>query len=183
MEQAADSLAYAMDFLPEQIDWPVSFLEVRLRSDASAAGESIRDLPVSATGASVLAVSRGGRIVYEPEADFTLYPGDRLLLMGPPGALKDAEEVLNHLNPDAETRTSDRFEIAEIEVGENSPLSGKTLAQINFRHRFGATLVGIRRGEEKLTSVGAEEYLYSKDCIIVIGKESAIKKLQEMAPL
>lgn len=183
MEQAADSLAYAMDFLPEQIDWPVSFLEVKLRSDASAAGESIRDLPVSATGASVLAVSRGGRTVYEPEADFTLYPGDRLLLMGPPGALKDAEEILNELNPDAEAQDTDRFEIAEIEVGQNSPLSGKTLAQINFRHRFGATLVGIRRGEEKLTSVGAEEYLYSRDCIIVIGKDSAIKKLKEMSPL
>jgi len=41
-EQAADALAYAMDFLPETINWPVSFLEVYIKSDAAVAGQTIR---------------------------------------------------------------------------------------------------------------------------------------------
>lgn len=71
-EQAADALTDAMGFLPESIDWPVSFLEVRIRSDASAAGRTIEELPLSASGISILAVSRGGRIFYEPRPDFLM---------------------------------------------------------------------------------------------------------------
>ncbi|MBN1364007.1 MAG: cation:proton antiporter, partial [Syntrophaceae bacterium] len=97
-EQAADALTYAMDFLPEQINWPVAFLEVRIKTDAAVVGQSIRDLPLrSIAGVYILAVSRGGQMYYDTEPDFKIFPGDRLLIMGPPGGLKDAEEALDEL--------------------------------------------------------------------------------------
>jgi Trk K+ transport system NAD-binding subunit len=83
-EQAADALTHAMDFLPDSLDWPISFLELRVRSDASAAGKTIRELSLSTTGISILAVSRGGLVHDSPQPDFRIFPGDRLLLTGPP---------------------------------------------------------------------------------------------------
>ncbi|MFZ5766303.1 MAG: cation:proton antiporter [Thermodesulfobacteriota bacterium] len=74
-EQAVDALTYAMDFLPESVDWPVSFLELRIRSDASAAGKTIRELPLSALGISILAVSRGGPYLLRADAGFQDFPG------------------------------------------------------------------------------------------------------------
>ncbi len=182
-EQAADALTYAMDFLPESIDWPVSFLELRIRSDASAAGQTIRELQLSALGISILAVSRGGRINYEPTPDFTIFPADRLLLMGHPAGLKEAENILNHLEARRDAEDTDRFEIAEIEVAEDSALSGKSLSELHFRQRFGVTLVGIRRGREQIRTINPAEQLYSGDCLIVIGKSSAIKELKNLAPV
>ena len=180
-EQAADALTYAMDFLPESVDWPVSFLELRIRSDASAAGRTIRELPLSASGISILAVSRGGRIFYEPEPDFRIFPADRLLLMGHPDGLKDAENILNQLEMQRDEEGKDRFEIAEIKVAEDSDLSGKSLVELNFRQKFGATLVGIRRGREQITTINPAEQLRGGDCLIVIGKSSAIKDLKNLA--
>lgn len=182
-ELAADALTYAMDFLPESVDWPVSFLELRIRSDASAAGKTIRELPLSVLGITILAVSRGGRIFYEPTPDFTIFPADRLLLMGHPAGLKEAENMLNQLEAQRETADLDRFEIAEIKVSEDSDFSGKSLAELHFRQKFGATLAGIRRGEEQITTISPGERLQGGDCLIVIGKSSTIKELKNLAPV
>jgi Kef-type K+ transport system membrane component KefB/Trk K+ transport system NAD-binding subunit len=182
-EQAADALTYAMDFLPESVDWPVSFLELRIRSDASAAGQTIRELSLSAMGISVLAVSRGGRIFHEPKPDLRIFPADRLLLMGHPDGLKEAETILNQLETQRDAEDTDRFEIAQIKVSEDSDFSGKSLAELHFRQKFGATLVGIRRGQDQITTINPAERLRGGDCLIVIGKSSTIKELKNLAPV
>jgi len=182
-EQAADALTYAMDFLPESIDWPVSFLELRIRSDASAAGQTIKELSLSASGISILAVSRGGRIFYEPKPDFSIFPADRLLLMGHPDGLKDAENILNQVDVQRDSENTDHFEIAEIKVADDSELSGRSLAELHFRQKFRVTLVGIRRGQEQITTINPAGHLLGGDCLLVIGKSSYVKELKRLAPV
>ena len=102
-EQGADALMDATDILPEDVDWPVAFQEIRVKSGSLFAGQSLRHIPLrSAAGASVLAVSRAGRVHYDPEPDFQVYPGDHVVLMGPP---RDAEEGRRSDQPDARTST------------------------------------------------------------------------------
>jgi Trk K+ transport system NAD-binding subunit len=183
-EQAADALTDAMDFLPDIPDWPISFIEVRIRSDALAAGRTIKDLPLrSMTGVSVLAVSRGGKVYYDPETDFRIYPGDRLLIMGHPDGLTDAEKVLNELDTKWDGKDSDRFEAGEIRVADNSTLSGRSLEELQFRRKYGVTLVGIRRGTEQITVVNPTERLMGGDCLIVVGVSGAVRTLKEREPL
>jgi Trk K+ transport system NAD-binding subunit len=178
-EQAADAIDSALDFLPERVDWPVAFSEVRIRSDASAAGQAIRDIPLSSTGITIIAVSRGGRVFYEPDPDFRVFPADRLLLMGPASELKEAESTLNQMEAPKNAEDTDRFEIAEIEVAGDSALAGKSLAEIRFRQRHGATLVGIRRGEEQITKINSDEQIAGRDYLIVIGKRDVVNSLKE----
>jgi len=182
-EQAADMLAYSMDFLPESVNWPISFLEMRIRSDASIAGQAVRNLMLSTESISILAVSRGGRIYYEPDPDFRIFPADRLLLMGPPAGLKGAESMLNQFEMQKNGEDIDRFEIAEIRISDDSKISGQSLADIRFRQKYGVTLAGIRRGQDQITTINPEERLQAGDCLIVIGKVGAVKKLKEQAPL
>ncbi|MBN1849397.1 MAG: cation:proton antiporter [Deltaproteobacteria bacterium] len=182
-EQAADTLAYAIEFLPKNIDWPISFLEVRIRSGASVAGLTLSDLPLSAAGISVLGVSRGGRVYYEPEPGFRIFPADILLLTGPPHGLKDADSMLNQIDMQKSVENTDRFEIAEIRVSDDSKISGRSLADLRFRQTYGVTLVGIRRDNEQITSINPAERLVAGDCLIVIGKAPAIRDLKDHAPL
>ena len=184
MEQAADALACAMDFLPEHVNWPISFLEVRIRSDASAAGRTIRDIPLgSTTGVSVLAVSRGGQVHYEMGPDFQIFPGDRLLIMGPPGGLKEAESSLNQSEARRDGENLNRFEIGEVRVANDSAISGQSLADLRFRQKYGVSLVGILRNKEKITTIDSAERLMAGDCLIVIGKSEAVRSLKNQEPL
>jgi Kef-type K+ transport system membrane component KefB/Trk K+ transport system NAD-binding subunit len=182
-EQAADALTTALDFLPEQVDWPISFVEVRVRSDASAAGQTLRGIPLSSKGVSIIAVSRGGHVYYEPEPDFRIFPADRLLLMGSPGELKEAESSINEIRAQKTAEDQDRFEIAEIRVSGDSKISGQSLADLRFRQQYGATLVGIRRGEKQMTNISPPDRVMGGDCLIVIGKSRAVRNLKAREPL
>ncbi|MBN1992954.1 MAG: cation:proton antiporter [Anaerolineae bacterium] len=183
-EQAADALTYAMDFLPETIDWPISFMEMRVKSDAAVAGQSIRDIPLRSTaGVSILAVSRGGQTYYDPEPDFKIFPGDRLLIIGSPGGLKNTERILNQLDSRKAIDDGDRFEIAKVKVVNGSELAGKTLADISFRQKYGVTLIGIQRDQKQITSINPAQQLLVGDCLIVIGKAEAVEALKNREPL
>ena len=182
-EQAADALTSAMDLLPDDVDWPISFLEVRIRSDASAAGDTLRELRLSTAGISILGVSRGGQVYYDPGPDFRIFPTDRVLLMGPPVGLKDAENMLNQLETRQDAEASDRFDIAEIRVSDDSPISGLSLADLRFRQAYGANLVGIRRGQEQIMTIRPDERIRGGDHLIVFGKAQSVRELKQQEPL
>ncbi len=178
-EQGADALTYATDILPERVDWPVAFQEIRVRSGSVFAGQSLRNIPLrSAAGVSVLAVSRAGRVHYDPQPDFQVYPGDRMVLMGPAQSLKKAESLINQTQDRESTDRLERFVIAELEVFDDSKWSGKTLAELQFRQRCGVTVVGIRRGQTRITSPGPNESLQPGDCLIVIGTSDTVSQLK-----
>ena len=183
-EQAADALTHAMDILPEDVNWPFAFREVRIRSEASVAGQRIKDVPLRVMmGVSILAVSRAGRVHYNPEPDFQIYPGDRLVIIGPPEELREAETMLNQLEAGRDAESSGRFEIAEVKVAEDSRISGRTLTDLRFRQEYGVTVVGIRRGEDLITILNPAEQLLAGDGLIVIGATGQVEDLKKEAPL
>jgi Trk K+ transport system NAD-binding subunit len=178
-EQAADALMDATDILPENVDWPVAFQEIRIKSGSVFAGQSLRHIPLrSEAGASVLAVSRAGRVHYEPNPDFQVYPGDHVVLMGPPRTLKKADDLINQTENLETANKLERFVIVELEVFTDSKWLGKTLAELQFRQRCGVTVVGIRRGQERITSPGPNESLQAGDYLIVIGTSDKISQLK-----
>jgi len=178
-EQGADALTYATDILPERVDWPVTFQEIRVKSDSVFAGQSLRNIPLrSVAGVSVLAVSRAGRVHYEPEPDFQVYPGDRMVLMGPAQALKKAESLVNQAEGREAADRLERFVIAELEVFKDSQWPGKTLAELQFRQRCGVTVVGIRRDSVRITAPGPNESLQPGDHLIVIGTSEKVSQLK-----
>ena len=178
-EQGADALTDATDILPEGVDWPVAFQEIRVKSGSLFAGQSLRNIPLrSAAGASVLAVSRAGRVHYDPEPDFQVYPGDHIVMMGSPRTLKKAEDLINQTEDLYSDHKLERFVVVELEVFGDSKWSGKTLMELQFRQRCGVTVVGIRRGQERITSPGPNESLQPGDRLIVIGTSDKVGQLK-----
>ena len=105
------------------------------------------------------------------------------MIMGHPGELREAEMMLNHLEIAEDLGDSDRFEIAEVRVAENSKLSGQTLADLRFGQQRRVTVVGIQRGQEQITTVKPTEQVLAGDCLIVIGTLAAVNNLKQEEPL
>lgn len=181
-EQAADSLTQAMDVLAESAPWPVAFREVRIHSESAAAGRRLRDIPLrSATGLSILAVSRAGRSRFDPEPDFRIHPGDRLAIMGPAEDVQRAEALLNQPPETPDPAPGQRFGMEEVAIAPDSPLAGRTLAEVRFRQAYGVTVAGIRRGEIRMAPPSPEERLQPGDALLVAGSEEAIARLRPWA--
>lgn len=178
-EQAVDSLTQAMDVIPVGMDWPLGFREIRVKSSSAHAGKTLSEIPLpTSDGVTILAVSRAGRVHYEPARDFRVYPGDRILVMGPPAFLPNAENILNEITgADDPQETMQRFEAAEVLVPPGAEEIGKSLAELSFRKRYGVTVVGIRRGKERLFP-GPGERLQARDVLVVIGLQEAIARFK-----
>jgi predicted Kef-type K+ transport protein/Trk K+ transport system NAD-binding subunit len=183
-EQAADDLIYAMDFLTKSVDWPIAFREFRVRPETVFAGKKVRNIPLrSEAGANILAVSRSGRVHYDPDPDFRIYPGDRVVIMGGPDELRQAESLIDQIETNESVNDIERFKVAEIRLGENSNLTEKKLSEIRFRQKYGVTVVGIRRGEDRLLVPKPEEQILAGDCIVVVGFADAVDRLKNEEPL
>lgn len=183
-EQAADSLTHAMEVLPDKTDWPIAFREVRIQSGSAFAGRTIRDIPLrSTTGLSIMAVSRGGRVHFDLGPKFQVYPGDRLVIIGPPEDLLHAETLLNRFHVHEESDEKNRFMIAEVRVGIGSPRAGKTLADLRIRQKHKVTVVGIRRGESRIMSPGPTELVAAGDYLVLIGSTQAVERIKRKEPL
>ncbi len=183
-EQAADSLTHAMEILPDKTDWPLAFREVRIQSGSAFAGHTIRDIPLgSTTGLSIMAVSRGGRVHFDMGPEFQIYPGDRLVILGPPEDLLHAETLLNQFNTYEQADDESRFIIGDVRVASGSPWAGKTLQDLQIRRKHKVTIVGIKRGETRIMTPGPTQMLSAGDHLILIGSRKAVELMKHNEPL
>ncbi len=177
-EQAVDALSAPMDRISEISPWPITLTEVRLKPGFVAAGKRIRDLDLrAATGATIIAVDRAGRSHFDPDPDFLLFPGDRLVLMGERENLDRARALLE-LREELKSGNGALFRMKEISLATDSPWKGRTLSELNLRGKYGITVIGIRRGEERITSPQPSELLLEGDVLVVVGSEKAIRTIE-----
>ncbi|MDD5476529.1 MAG: TrkA C-terminal domain-containing protein, partial [Syntrophales bacterium] len=184
-EQAADSLTDAMEVLPDDSDLPISFREIRIASGSVVAGETLRNIPLrSETSVSIIAVSRAGKAFFVPDPDFQIYPGDRLIVVGLPTELKEAEALLSKRDEEQlYDDPLDHFELEEVSLGADSGMKGRTLADARFRQLYSVTVVGIRREKEQIIAPGPQERLQPGDHLLVIGSTKDIESLKKREPL
>jgi K+/H+ antiporter YhaU regulatory subunit KhtT len=182
-EQAADALTHARGVFPSSIDWPIAFHEIRLKSGSVFSGHKIHEIPLrSSTGASILAVNRAGRVFYDPDPEFRVYPGDRLVVMGSHEEVKRADALLGQMPANELSPMPDQFVVDEVVIPCGADVVGKTLAELKFRQHFAITVVGIRRGPKRIFSPGPQEQLRSNDRLIVLGEREAVERIKHACP-
>lgn len=179
-EQAADALTTAMDRLTAAVAGSAPGLrEVRLGSMSKWAGHRIADVPLrEAFGATVLAVSRGGRSFFNPGPAFQLFPGDRLILSAEPEALDRAIEYLARVEPTGEGETSDDFAVEEVTVGSLHGWSGRTLADLELPARFNVTVLAVIRDNERLEAPDPHQPLAGHDRLLLAGTPEGIARVR-----
>jgi len=177
-ELAVDAMNTALHQLPSDVEWPNALREVRLETGSVWAGRTIGRIPLrQTTGVSILAVSRAGRTTFDPEASYTLYPGDRVVLLGERENLESAVALITQREFGSQDG-DDTFTIAAVDVPSACGLGGKTLGELHFRRDFGVTVIGIERGDQRLRTMTASTAIESEDRLIVAGCGHAVASMQ-----
>lgn len=179
-EQAVDILTGAMENIRSTQEWPAVVREVRIRADSPLVGKRIAELALrQKTGVSILAVSRAGMTVFDPDPGFRLYPGDRIVLFGEEqGIARAVAYVGSRSVPEKEqVAQDDEFRLHAVEVEPDSPWVGKSLRELAFRQRFGATIVRIVRAGEDIISPGADKVLRPGDVVHVVASKRSFADL------
>lgn len=72
---------------------------------------------------------------------------------------------------------SNHYTIAELAVPPR--ISGKTLRELNSREKFGCTIVAINKPGEVIVSPSAEDRVYEKDVMVLIGTNQMIERFEQ----
>ena len=65
-----------------------------------------------------------------------------------------------------------------IEIGANSPLSGRTIGDSHLRGRTNASIVGIASGSSVIVNPGPGELLQAGDRVAIIGQPDQIREAE-----
>ncbi|WP_423928817.1 SLC13 family permease [Candidatus Palauibacter sp.] len=136
-----------------------------------------------ALGIDLLALRRRGQLLRAPEPDFLLRGGDILICEGREdvverlrawGRLANQEESEDTLWRPVEDATA----LAKVEIAPSSSLIGSTVRSLNFRNRFQAHVVAIRRGDEVRSASFQEARLEAGDTLLLLGREDQLQQLR-----
>ncbi len=136
----------------------------------------------SALELNVVTVIRNGENIMAPGPNFTLQSGDRLLVEGRLDRLFEIHDndhlSLTKENLPLETLVSSQINLAELEIIPGSELNGSTLRETAFRHRYGAIVIAIRRGDQLIRSNLEKITLSEKDFLLVQGNQANLELLK-----
>lgn len=159
--------------------------EAVVPDDSQLVGQSLLAAGVGeAFGIAVLAIERDGNLTAAPRPSEVLLGGDYLLL----GAREDdvvrlrqvhALEVQDHQRLGADALRSGALSMTELVLRPRSSLVGQTLEDLEFRDRYGSTVLGIwRDGAPRRTRL-AKLPLEGGDALLVHGPPVALRQLRD----
>lgn len=173
------SVEEAIRSISRRNPWPVQPLEIEVPREARVVGRRIRDLRLrEETGATIVAIQRAGHVIFDVSPDMVISPHDHVLLLGEPEQLQRARRFMTEpdTEPVAEEILPHRFE--RVLVASTSDLCGLSLREAGIRARYGVTIVGIQRGEERITRLSPDEVLRDGDLLVVMGRDEDIARLK-----
>ncbi|GAB4274042.1 MAG: hypothetical protein Tsb0018_05740 [Opitutales bacterium] len=169
----------AMQKISDKHPWPIDVCEVAIEAGTSCAGKKIMETGLrQEAGVSILAISRGDYVVYDPDSGVPLFPGDHVFLVGEKSQNEHAKRLLGERTAVLPSEYAPSFQIEKVYLDEASPIVGNTLAGANLRRRFGINVIGLQRGEERVTALKPEEILCAGDLLLIVGSRKSIETFQ-----
>ena len=157
---------------------------IQVPADTNFAGKKLRDIPLRhESGANIVRIMRGCRSIFVPSGDEIIFPFDNLVAVGTTDQLNALENIISReqYHPAVETETANNgnvatdnaeFELEQIELGPESYLTGKSLAQADMRS-YGCMVISIIRGDDIITNPSPDMIFREKDIVWLAGEKSA----------
>jgi di/tricarboxylate transporter len=170
--------------LKQMYDLQERLFTIRLPADSTLFGKRLAESRLGSTlGLNVIGIVRNGRTLLSPHPNERLNSGDRLVVVGRPGELRELQHR-QQLVLEQDTLAIDRLISAEIEMAEvglspRSPLLGQTLHQMNFRNRFGLNVLAIWRGGDPMRDNLQSIPLQLGDTLLVQGRRLQLEALRD----
>jgi monovalent cation:H+ antiporter-2, CPA2 family len=166
----------AAPWLAEHSEWQLGLNECVLPDQADVRGKTLGELALrSRFGCTVAGVERQGVMVGNPTPQTALYPRDKVLLLGDAKQTAACKDFLLHVSGNLPESSFDEVRMEMVKVTHESPLAGRTLAELAPTKQVGVQVAGIHRGGLRILNPGGEERLLVHDDVLVLGAPDQIK--------
>lgn len=124
----------------------------------------------------ISSILRGSRRINIPLASEILLPGDRLQVIGgDEDMVLFAQAINGAVFEHSDSKQEEEMVLKKIEISEGSIFFEKNLIQLNLRERYKAMVVGLERGEKKLSIISPDYKFQSGDIVWIVAEATSIK--------
>lgn len=172
------------DELRDTYDFAATTFTLRLPRDSRLDGRTLEESRLGrALGLGVLAVRRAGRTERAPGPGFRLRAGDEVVAAGRTDRLERLHAWGTFMERDGAGRLMEAagdgaIRLAEAMVAPGASVTGHTLEEIDFRSRFLAHVVALRRGADVRRVETEELRLEPGDVLLLIGRRERLEQLR-----
>jgi di/tricarboxylate transporter len=158
-------------------------LAVRIPDESPLEGKTLAESHLGAAlGLMVLGIARNGDTYLAPSPSETLKAGDILLVEGSKEELEGLSglrklEIEGDLVSGLDTLETEKVGLVEAVLSPHSTLFGQTLRQIDFRDKYGLSVVAIWRGGRAYRSNLGNMPLRLGDALLLYGNRDRMKRL------
>lgn len=149
------------------------FLEARVVADSPLIGKSIEQNALrNLEGLYLVEIMREGRLISPVTPTEVLQADDTLIFTGEVAKMQVIERFPGLQVFGSRADTLLRSNLVEVVISNESELANRTLREVDFRTMFDAGVVGIRRGEKRLTGqLGRIPLRVGDALLLAVGKD------------
>ncbi len=155
--------------------------KITVQKQSPLCGRTLREIGLGENYGLVLAAIRNGKhsLIF-PNPDLRVKPGNQLLVIGREERVQEFAGQGVRIQPDEQEDTLSKrgLVIFELLVMPRSDAVGKTLKDLDFRKRYGWSVIALQRGSSNYrTDVGSQR-LAVGDSLLVVGESARRDVLQ-----
>ncbi len=160
---------------------------IELPKDSQLAGKTIAESRMKdALGINVLAVQKNGATVFMPAPDQVIGDEATLIVLGMPEVLETLRGLQSlgmdtRCDVDLDHLESDQVGAAEITLAPRTSVVGKTLGSLQFRLKYGLSVLAIWRRDRAYRTNLRDLVLEPGDALLVYGRREQLVRLQKDA--
>ncbi len=169
-------------WLKPHAEWDLTLEECVVPDLADIRGRSLAQLELrKKLGCTVAGVERQGVMVESPPASFSLYPRDRVLLLGTPEQTSAGKALLMGVSGAISSSGFDEVRMEAVTLEGGSSMVDRSLKELGLSKKVGVQVAGINRQGVRSLNPGAKEVLLAGDEVLVLGTNEQIGAFTELA--
>ncbi len=158
------------------------FFRMRVPLTSPLAGKTLAETRMGTVlGMDVIAITRENRSLLAPGPQKRLLDGDILVVKGIPERLNELrqwEELIGQIEGiSVEEVFSKEIQLLEVMLEPDSFMKGKTLNEVDFRNRFKAMVLAVRRDKIIRRANLQDDVLQSEDRLLIQGRKQVLQDL------
>ena len=161
------------------LDRDIHIAEFDVPNNSLWMGSTLKELNLGKKyGVHISSILRGGFRMNIPDGDYTLYPCDRLQVIGSDEQMANFAHALETEIIQEDLKVENReMKLRQLIITADSPFVGKTMAESGIRSLYSCMVVGIEEGKENLSPVHPSRRFVEGDIIWVVGEETSLNTI------
>ena len=161
------------------LDRDIHIAEFDVPNNSLWMGSTLKELNLGKKyGVHISSILRGGFRMNIPDGDYTLYPCDRLQVIGSDEQMANFAHALETEIIQEDLKVENReMKLRQLIITADSPFIGKTMAESGIRSLYSCMVVGIEEGKENLSPVHPSRRFVEGDIIWVVGEETSLNTI------